>query len=135
MFTPSPQAKSKQQVCGPKCRAKRDGKLQRARRRREIDDHRTDERDRQRASRARRREATCHAPPAESKHSKVQEKSEQIVARPPTMSRASLEQKLTEMMPILDQIVANLAPVTHDLTHPSIGYQKSFRPKSGRCHA
>lgn len=135
MFTPSPHGKSTQRVCGAECRAKRDGKLQRARRRREIDDHRADERERQRASRARRREATCHAPPGESKPSKVQDKSEQNEARAKAMSRATLARQLADLMPLLNQIVANMAPVTQQVTPPSIGYQEKFRPKSGRCHA
>ena len=123
MFTPSPHGKSKQRVCGAECRAKRDGKLQRARRRRDIDDHRADERERQRASRARRRGATCHAPPAEPKPSKVKDKLGQNVVRPPAMSRASLERQLADLMPLLSKIVANLAPVTRDLAPLTIGNQ------------
>lgn len=68
MFRPSPQAAKTQRVCGVVCRTKRDGELQRARRRRDVEEHRADERERQRASRARRRnEASCHAPAAEPK--------------------------------------------------------------------
>lgn len=136
MFTPSPQAKAKQRVCSPACRAKRDSKLQRARRRRDIEDHRADERERQRASRAKRRgEATCHAPAAEPKPSKVKDKSRQIVDGAPPLSRAGLEQQLADLMPLLRQIVANQAPVTRDLTPPSIGYQNEFRQNPGTCHA
>lgn len=132
----SAKATSKQRVCGPACRAKRDSKLQRARRRRDIEDHRADERERQRASRARRRgEATCHAPPAESKAAKVKDKLGQIVDGAPPLSRASLEQQVAELMPMLRQIVANHAPVTRDLTPPSIGYQNEFRQNPGTCHA
>ncbi len=132
MFTPSPHGKSTQRVCGAECRAKRDGKLQRARRRRELEEHRADERERQRASRARRR---SHAPPAESKLAKVQDKSEKIVARPKPMSRASLEQQLADLMPLLNQIVANLAPVTRDLTPLTIGHQEIILRNPGTCHA
>jgi hypothetical protein len=51
MFTPSPRAQSTQRVCGPECRAARDRKLARARRRREVDDYRADECKRQRERR------------------------------------------------------------------------------------
>jgi hypothetical protein len=132
MFTPSPHGKSTQRVCGPECRAKRDGKLQRARRRRDIDDHRADERERQRASRARRR---SHAPPAKSKSLKILDKSERNVARPKAMSRASLGRQLADLMPLLSKIVANLAPVTRDLVPLTIGYQETIIVQPGTCHA
>jgi len=132
MFTPSPHGKSTQRVCGAECRAKRDGKLQRARRRLELEEHRADERERQRASRARRR---SHAPPAEPKAAKVKDKSEPIVASPKAMSRAGLEQKLARNMPFLCKTLANLVAVTQQLVPLSIGYQKESRPESGSCHA
>lgn len=136
MFSPSAQARSTQRVCGPTCRAKRDSKLQRARRRRDIEDHRADERERQRASRARRRsEATRHAPPAAHKPSKVLGKLGQVVDPTEALSRVSLKQQVAELMPLLRKIVANHAPVTRDMTQPSIGYQNEFRQDPGTCHA
>jgi hypothetical protein len=53
-FSPSPRAWSTQRVCGAECRAVRDRKLARARRRHDIEGYRYDERVRQEASRGRR---------------------------------------------------------------------------------
>jgi hypothetical protein len=51
-FTPGPRAVGTQLVCGPACRAVRDRKLARARRQKDVDGFRDDERLRQQASRA-----------------------------------------------------------------------------------
>jgi len=113
-FTPSPRALATQCVCGPACRAARDRKLARARRRREIDDYRADECDRQRASRAgRARSATtvgvppgCHAPPSASKSPDLRKEIAQIVERIVARSRATLEHDLRRIWPRQREIVA-----------------------------
>ena len=53
-FTPAPSALATQRVCGARCRAARDRELARARRARDLDGARTDERVRQVACRKRR---------------------------------------------------------------------------------
>jgi hypothetical protein len=136
MFTPDRKAASTQRVCSSACRTKRNCKLQRARRCREIQDCRDDERERQRASRVRRRsEGTCHAPPSEPKSSKVKNKSEQIVDRTPTLSRATFERQVTENLRLLTESMANLVTVTQQLVQPSTGYRTGIPDESGTCHA
>lgn len=52
MFTPTPSARTTQKVCGPPCRALRDNRHARRRRRDDLDEARDDERERQRKHRA-----------------------------------------------------------------------------------
>jgi len=101
-YTPSPRAQSTQRVCGAACRAARDRKLARARRRREIDDYRADERVRQRASRAARAKAptaevgaSCHAAPSASKPSELPEEVVQLLEHAVAASRATLLRDLS----------------------------------------
>jgi hypothetical protein len=82
-------------VCSATCRAVRDRKLARARRRRDRGDVRAGERDRQRASRDRRAAASgCHAPPSASKLLLSQEEMGEIVDRALARSRATLTRDL-----------------------------------------
>jgi hypothetical protein len=125
VFTPSPRAQSTQRVCGPECRAARDRKLARARRRREVDAYRADERGRQqerRAAQAARaaevragqaeaatpdaaqaRAVTagggCHAPPSASNPSESLDEIVRFVDRRLEVSRASLLRALRRKWP------------------------------------
>jgi hypothetical protein len=96
-YTPSPRAGSRQRVCGPECRASRDRKLARGRRRRDVDAYRADERVRQRASRDSRAKARaaasgapCHGPPSAPKSSELPEEVVRFLDRAFEASRASM---------------------------------------------
>jgi hypothetical protein len=146
VFTPSPQAQSTQRVCGPECRVARDRKLARARRRREVEAYRADERGRQqerRAAQAARAAETCtaqgeaatpeaaqaraaaagggcHAPPSASKPSESLEEVVRFVDRRLEASRASLLRALRRKWP--SQRAGRgegQAGVTHQLPRPS----------------
>jgi hypothetical protein len=102
-FTPSPRARDTQLVCGAACRAARDRKLARARRRDDLDAYHKDERDRQRAARARRAAAAaaptgasprCHAPPSAPRSPDLQDKVLLIVARLFEASRATFQREM-----------------------------------------
>ena len=116
-FTPSPRARSTQRVCSAKCRAARDRKLARARRRREIDDYRADERERQQAFRGNRAKAAgigapCHAPASTPKHSESLEEIIRFVDRAFEASRATLLRDLSRNWPRLREIVAKAGDVS-----------------------
>ena len=111
-FTPSPRARTTQQVCGPGCRAARDRKLARARRRADIEGFRADERRRQQARRADRAEARSveapcdrHAPASVAKYSEVQEEVARFVDRVVEASRATLLRDLGRKWPRLREIL------------------------------
>jgi hypothetical protein len=106
-------------VCGPACRAARDRKLARARRRREIEDYRADERERQRQSRqARRAKARSaearsveanpvgHAPPSAAKQRQLPPEVVELVERAVDRSRASLMRDLLRFWPSRGESVA-----------------------------
>jgi hypothetical protein len=131
-FAPSPRAVTTQRVCGRACRAARDRKLARARRARDIEGYRADERRRQeesRGSRARAKRppveaaetvetaqapapAARHAPPSVSKPPDLQKKIAQSVARAIALSRASLERDLRRIWPREREIVARPGAVS-----------------------
>jgi hypothetical protein len=111
-FTPSPRARTTQQVCGPGCRTVRDRKLARARRRADIEGFRADERRRQRACRAERAEARSveaqrdgHAPASAAKYSEVQEEVGRFVDRVVEASRATLLRDVRQEWPRLREIL------------------------------
>jgi len=113
MFTPSPRARTTQQVCGPQCRSARDRKLARERRRDDLDGYRADECERQRECRRRRAAARGvepprdgHAPPSAPKSPEVQKEFAQIVDRIVEASRATLLRDLTRKWPRLREILA-----------------------------
>jgi hypothetical protein len=111
-------------VCGPACRAARDRKLSRARRRREIEDYRADERERQRQSRQARRakahsaearsaEARSaeanpvgHAPASAAKPRQLPPEVVEWVERAVDRSRASLMRDLRRFWPSRSESVA-----------------------------
>jgi len=114
-FTPSPRARTTQRVCGAACRAARDRKLARRRRRREIVDSRADERDRQQAVRDRRAQAKReaaesggprHAPASASKSADLLEEVVRLVDRAVEASRASLLRDLSRIWPRFRQNLA-----------------------------
>src|SRR5271170_1427230 len=118
-YTPSPRAQSTQRVCGAACRAARDRKLARVRRRREIYDYRADERVRQRASRAARAKAApaeigapCHAPASASKSLELPEEIVQFLDRAVAASRATLLLDLSRIWPRLCENVAKAGGVS-----------------------
>jgi hypothetical protein len=112
-FTPSPRALTTQQVCGALCRAARNRKLARMRRRGDVDGYRADERRRQRESRATRAEARGvappddrHAPASEAKSSEAQAEIAQLVDQVVAVSRATLLRDLRRRWPRLREILA-----------------------------
>ena len=118
-FSPSPRALQTQLVCGLACRAARDLKLARTRRRREIDDSRADERRRQRTSRDARAQAraapdppACHAPPSASNPLNLPDKILQFVDRSLDASRATLLRDLRREWLRLRENVATPRPVS-----------------------
>jgi hypothetical protein len=109
-FTPSASALGKQRVCSKKCREERDLALARERRSKDLKRYREDEWERQRKCREARRAAArsaapagpavvkCHAPPSVANQRKLRRKvlrSWDIVA---ALSRATLAQKLGEIL-------------------------------------
>jgi hypothetical protein len=124
-FTPSLRARSTQRVCGTECRAGRDRKLARARRRREIGDYRADECERKRASRAgvkaraAAKGAPCHAPPSAPKSPKLPEEIVQFLDRAIEASRATLQRDLSRNWPRLCEKMAK----TGDVSRASAGGQ------------
>ncbi len=82
-------------VCGARCRSERDRKLARKRRLRELVEMRGEERDRQRASRARRSlESGCHAPPSAPKELLSRGEVGKIVDQALALSRGTLVRDL-----------------------------------------
>jgi hypothetical protein len=106
-FEVEPSAVATQRVCGVVCRAKRDRKLARARRRDDLDDARIAERQRQRLNRVRRAAASgCHAVPSQRNDLGSLEEVWRSVDRALRLSRGSLVGDLTE---IVWQLAQNLA--------------------------
>ena len=88
----TPAAKTTQRVCGAACRAARDRKLARARRRRDVEAYRADEQARQQAFRERR--AAGHAGASAPKSEISQDEVAVIVARVLEASRATLVREM-----------------------------------------
>jgi hypothetical protein len=121
-FTPSAKAQTTQRVCGATCRAARDRKLARARRRCEVVEHRAEERQRQQASRALRKAATCHAPASAAKSAELPEEIVRLVDHALSLSRATLMRDLRRKLPGLMQPSGNdPAPVTRQLGRATAG--------------
>jgi hypothetical protein len=112
---PKPSARTTQRVCSEACRAARDRKLARGRRRVDLVDARADERERQRACRARRRAAGgCHAPPSTPKSSLSRGQIRLIVDRALGRSRRSLERDLRA---IVGRFAVDLGAARAAVTH------------------
>lgn len=98
-----------QRVCGVVCRAKRDRKLARVRRRDDLDGARIAERQRQRLNRVRRAAASgCHAVPSQRKGLGSLEEVGRFVDRALRLSRGSLVGDLAEIVWQLAQDLARL---------------------------
>ena len=93
-FIAEPSARDTQRVCGKACRKVRDLRLARARRRRDLDEARIDERERQRTRRKARAESGCHAPPSTRKCPLSDKEVRQFVDRALERSRATLVRDL-----------------------------------------
>jgi hypothetical protein len=89
-FDPAITARERQRVCGEACRASRDRKLARARRRRELDDCRADEREWKRPRREGLAADGCYAPPSTPKCAELPREVVEIVDRLLRVSRATL---------------------------------------------
>ena len=101
-FTPSVTTGERQKVCSRRCCVRRDRKLARHRRGKELVEQREEERLRQRVHRTKRGERAegsgCHAPPSSSKSRELQEKVVVFVDRALARSRATLVRDLAEIM-------------------------------------
>lgn len=134
-FTASPKAASSQRICGPECRLARNNKLQRARRRRDVEAHRADERQRQHDSRAQRRgDVTCHAQPSAAKPSDSLKEIELLVDRALALSRATLVRELLKKLPLPRKTLAPVAAVTRNHEPLTIENDAGFRKDPGTCH-
>lgn len=119
-FIPSPRALATQRVCGPECRATRDRKQARKRRRDDLDAYREDELRRQQEARARRAAAPspppappgCHAPPSPPKSTDLQEEFVRILARLVEVSRATLRREGRRRAAPMRPIVAKAPPAS-----------------------
>lgn len=120
-FTPAPSAHTTQRVCGEVCRANRDRRLARARRRRDVDDARVDERERQRASRRQRKEAGCHAPASTRKCPLTRIEVKQFVDRALDRSRATLVRDLRGILLRFAPIAGETEPVRTAMSRVSLG--------------
>jgi hypothetical protein len=112
-FVPARSAAGKQCVCSSICRIARARKLARKRRGRELEQSRADERERQRAHRARHDAVSCHAPASPRKYVISREEVVQIVDRALALSRTTLERDLPRF---LDRIAQKAGERVADVT-------------------
>jgi hypothetical protein len=114
-------------VCGPACRAARDRKLARRRRRDDVDGYRADELRRQRDARAARAKARGvdpprdgHAPASSAKSLEVQEEIARIVDRAVEVSRATLQRDLSRKWPRFREILVTGLDVSRASFHGQV---------------
>jgi hypothetical protein len=111
MFTPSATAVGRQRVCGEDCRRARRRELARRRRAADLDGYRADEVERQRAHRAKARDARitggCHAPASRPNLAKVQPDVARFVDRALALSRTSLLRDLRQIVGGSPEFVAD----------------------------
>ena len=133
MFAVAASALATQLVCGATCRGARDRKLARARRRRDRDDAREDERLRQRESRARRAATSgCHAPPSPGKLLLSRVEIGQFVDHVFAQSRATLVRDFRGALGrCTSKVGEDPAVVTPDPRRPSSAEDKGFRRDPG----
>ena len=143
-FTPSPRAASSQCVCSPECRAARNRKLARARRSRDIEAYREDEKHRQQQSRAERARTVspppdareCHAPPSTHKALDSKQKIDWIVARVMAASRATFVRELTRITAASREIVVKPRPSSRaTFRRQARELAKESGSIPGSCHA
>lgn len=131
-FTAAASAQQTQLVCGAECRKLRNRALARARRAKAVERYREDERERKRKCRQARREGGaqceggrcregpgrpapvrvtgCHAPPSLAKGSELNEKLLETWDRLVALSRATLEQELSEILGGIEPLAATTCP-------------------------
>ena len=97
-FRPEVSATTTQRVCGSPCRSVRNRKLARIRRSQQLEEARTDERERQRACRERRDASSRHAPASRDKAAKAQGEVADFVDRALARSRATLVREISGMI-------------------------------------
>jgi hypothetical protein len=124
-FTAEPSARDTQRVCGKACRKARDWKLARARRRRDLDDARADERERQRTSRKARADAGCHAPPSTRKCPLSDKEVRHFVDRALERSRATLVRDLRAILLGFVPISGDGSTVGADKSRATLGAEAS----------
>ena len=124
-FTAERSARDTLRVCGKACRKARDRKLARARRRRDLDDARADERERQRTSRKARADAGCHAPPSTRKCPLSAQEVRQFVDRALERSRATLVRDLRGILLRFAPILGEAPTVEGAMSRATLGAQES----------
>ena len=122
-FAPARSALITQRVCNKACRARRDRKLARARRRCDLDDARIDERDRQRARREQLAD-TCHAPPSARKCPLSPKEVRQFVDRALARSRATLVHDLQGILRRFTPILGEDPTPTIALSRATLGSEE-----------
>jgi len=122
-FTPAPSARTTQRVCGHGCRAARDRRLVRARRRGAIEEARADERERQRAHRERRTAAGCHAPPSARKPLYSRQEVGRFVDRAFALSRATLVRDLRGILLRIAPAAGHAEGTRGSLSRATLGAQ------------
>ena len=124
-FTAEPSARETQRVCGKACRKARDLRLARARRRRDLDDTRADERERQRTSRKARADAGCHAPPSTRKCPLSDKEVRRFVDRALERSRTTLVRDLRGILLRFVPISGNGSTVGAVMSRATVGAEAS----------
>ena len=108
-YAPAARAKASRRVCGAECRKRRRRRLSRARRAKQVQEYRVDERRRQQECRQRRREAGkagsseardggCHAPPCSRNAEELLDKVLDSLDRAHAVSRATLRRGFVTML-------------------------------------
>jgi hypothetical protein len=101
-YHPAPSAAKTQRVCGQAaCQRARKRKQGRRRRSARLQDHRADERDRQRECRKRKRAEVCHAPPSDGKAALLAagmlETVDEVMGDLAALSRATLQRRISRL--------------------------------------
>ena len=98
-YLPTATARKTQRLCGREpCRAARRRKLARARRRRDVQDYRVEERKRQRRCREGRAEGSCHAPPSALGPLRLKAKLLESWDEATAASRATLQRRMSQIL-------------------------------------
>ena len=124
-FIAEPSARDTQRVCGKVCRKARDRRLARARRRRDLDEARADERERQRTSRKARTESGCHAPPSTRKCPLSDKEVRRFVDRALERSRATLVRDLRGILLRFVSISGEGSTVGAPMSRATLGAEAS----------
>ena len=115
-------------VCSPKCRPKRQRKLARRRRGKAVQEHRVDERERQRKSREQRRASGCHAPPSVRKPALVAAEMLESWDKMAALSRSTLARQLSAMARASMRFVGTEAGTEGGLSRSTLGAESRAGP-------